>query len=441
MPVSEQQYQQTIQFMYQQLPMFTRVGAAAYKPDLQNTILLAERLGNPHLKLKCVHIAGTNGKGSCSSLLAAALQKAGYKTALYTSPHIVDFRERIRINGEQIPKEYVVQFIANHKDLISDINPSFFELTVVMAFTFFAGQQVDIAVIEVGLGGLLDSTNIIIPEVAVITNISNDHGYLLGHSLQEIATQKAGIIKPQIPVVIGETQPETEIIFTTRAFVLNSPIFFAAKTYHAVSTEVRNLKQYFKIIDQGSMKILTVCTDLMGSYQSKNIITVLNTLEILKSRGWDLQTIHYENVFENTKQLTGIRGRFDIVHQQPDLIFDVSHNEAGIQELFSQLNKKDYAHLHIICGFVKDKELDHILQFFPPHGSYYFVEASIPRALPRDELQSMAAEKGLHGNVYPTVAAALKAAMAVAQSDDGVIVTGSFFIMEEAYRYAETNLH
>jgi dihydrofolate synthase/folylpolyglutamate synthase len=437
----EEQYQQTIQFMYEQLPMFTRVGAAAYKPDLQNTLLLAEKLGNPHLKLKCVHIAGTNGKGSCSSLLATALQKAGYKTGLYTSPHIVDFRERIRINGQEIPKEYVVKFIKNHRELVSEIHPSFFELTVVMAFSYFAEQEVDIAVIEVGLGGLLDSTNIIIPELSVITNISNDHGYLLGNTLQEIAQQKAGIIKPEVPVVIGETQAETERIFSSRAMQLNSPIFFAGVKYHSVAAEIKDQLQYFKIIDKSSMKILTVSTDLMGTYQSKNMITVLNTLEVLKSRGWDLHTINYENVFENTRQVSGLRGRFDIVHQQPDLILDVSHNEAGIQELFSQLQQRNYQRLHVICGFVKDKELAHILQYFPAEATYYFVEAPIPRALPRAELQLMAAERGLTGAVFASMKDALQASMAAALSADGIVVTGSFFILDEAYRYVETNLH
>ncbi len=436
----ETEYQDTLKFLYGQLPMFTRIGAAAYKPDLANTILLCERLGNPHLKFKSIHIAGTNGKGSCSNLLAVALQKSGYKTALYTSPHIFDFRERIRINGEDITKEYVVNFVEKHRRLIDDIKPSFFELTVAMAFCYFAEQGIDIAVIEVGLGGLLDSTNIITPEVSVITNISNDHAYLLGNTLQEIATQKAGIIKKNIPVVIGETQPESEKVFITKSVMLNSPVFFADNKYSAVNTATRDGRQYIKIIDKANMRIMEVCTDLMGSYQSKNIITVMNTIDVMKSLGWAFPAMNFETVFSDTRKVIGFRGRFDIVKQEPKIIFDVSHNEAGIRELFVQIDSLNANHLHIITGFVKDKELNTILRLFPTHASYYFVQADMPRALPKEELYTMAVENGLHGNCYDSISLALKSALQNVKQEDIILVTGSFFIMEEAYHFIEKNL-
>lgn len=436
----ETAYQDTLKFLYGQLPMFTRIGAAAYKPDLANTVLLCERLGNPHLKFKSIHIAGTNGKGSCSNMLAVALQKSGYKTALYTSPHIFDFRERIRINGHDIPKEYVVNFVEKNKVLIDEIQPSFFELTVAMAFCYFAEQEVDIAVIEVGLGGLLDSTNIITPEVSVITNISHDHGYLLGNTLQEIAVQKAGIIKKNIPVVIGETQPGSEKIFVTKSVMLNSPVFFADNKYSAVNTDIRDGKQYIKIIDKANMRIMEVCTDLMGSYQSKNVITVMNTIDVMKSLGWAFPIINIENVFSDTQKVIGFKGRFDIVKQDPKVILDVSHNEAGIRELFTQINRLNAKQLHIITGFVKDKELNTILKLFPSQATYYFVQADMPRALPKEELSLMAAENSLHGNCYDSISLALKSAMENAKQEDIILVTGSFFILEEAYHFIEKNL-
>lgn len=437
----EQTYQQTVKWMYEQLPMFTRIGAAAYKPDLANTLMLAEKLGNPQQQFKSIHIAGTNGKGSCSSLLAAALQKAGYKTALYTSPHLFDFRERIKIGGEVVSKQFVVDFVARHKTIIDDIKPSFFELTVAMAFTYFAEQKVDIAVIEVGLGGLLDSTNIITPELSVITNISNDHAYLLGNTITDIAAQKAGIIKQHVPVVIGETQSEIEKIFITKSVMLNSPLFFADNKYNAVNTEIRDNRQYIKIIDKVNMRIMEVCTDLMGKYQSKNIITVMNVLDVMKSLGWKLSVIEYETVFADTKKMTGLKGRFDLVSHSPDIILDASHNEAGIRELFEQLNKGTYQRLHIITGFVKDKELADILDLFPPGAEYYFVEADIPRALPKEELKQMASSKGLSGNTYQAISDALGTAISKAQKEDIILVTGSFFILDEAYHFIENNLH
>jgi len=436
-----QTYQATLQQLYKKLPMFTRIGAAAYKPNLDNTLLLCEKLKNPQSKFKSIHIAGTNGKGSCSALLAAAFQQSGYKTALYTSPHIVDFRERIKINGIDISKQYVVDFVKNHEKLIEDIQPSFFELTVAMAFTYFAEQSVDIAIIETGLGGLLDSTNIITPEVSVITNISNDHAYLLGETLQEIALQKAGIIKNKVPVVIGETQEALQKIFITTAIMHDSTLFFADNTYSAVYSEMKAGKQWLKIIDKSTMQLMNICTDLMGNYQSKNIITVLKTLDVMKNKGWDLSGWSIENVFANTKTLIGFKGRFDIVHQQPTIIFDVSHNEAGISALFEQIATLTYQTLYIITGFVKDKEIQEILQRFPKQANYYFVEAAIPRALPKEILYEMATAIGLKGEQAPTIQAGLQSAMSRASANDVILVTGSFFILEEAYHFIENNIH
>ncbi len=430
-------YQQTLDYLYDMLPMFTRVGAAAYKANLDNTILLCKELGNPHLSFKTVHIAGTNGKGSCSSLLAIAFQNAGYKTGLYTSPHIFDFRERIKIDGIDVSQQYIVEFVHTHQALIESIKPSFFEMTVAMAFSYFAEQKVDIAIIEVGLGGLLDSTNIILPELSVITNISNDHAYLLGNTLQEIATQKAGIIKKNIPVVIGETQADIQNIFVTTAIMQQSPIFFADNAYTDVHVEVRDGIQFVKIIDKARMQVLEVGTDLMGRYQSKNIITVLKAIDVLISLGWNLVTVDLSTVFQQCLKTLKFRGRFDIIQQQPLIILDVSHNEAGIAALLQQISNLNIKRKHIVIGFVKDKSLEQILQQFPKEANYYFVQANIPRALPRQELQQMASNYQLKGDAYDTITDGMEAALKHSDMNDLVLVTGSFFILEEAYRYFE----
>ncbi len=433
-------YQQTLDYLYEKLPMFTRVGAAAYKANLDNTILLCKELGNPQLCFKTVHIAGTNGKGSCSNLLAIAFQKAGYKTGLYTSPHIFDFRERIKIDGIDVSQEYVVAFVQAHQELIESVKPSFFEITVAMAFHFFAEQKVDIAIVEVGLGGLLDSTNIIMPELSIITNISNDHAYLLGNSLQEIATQKAGIIKKNVPVIIGETQTEIQNIFITSAIMHESPIFFADNSYSDVHVEMREGIQFVKIIDKARMQVLEIGTDLMGRYQSKNIITVLKAMDVLSSLGWNLGRIDLSTVFQHCMKTLKFKGRFDIIQQKPLIILDVSHNEAGIAALLQQVSKLEVKRKHIVMGFVKDKTLEHILQLFPENASYYFLQASIPRALPRQDLQQMASNYLLQGDAYNSITAGIEAALKHAGPDDLILVTGSFFILEEAYHFFEKNL-
>ncbi len=436
-----QSYASTLDFLFSQLPMYTRVGAAAYKPNLDNTLLLAAKNGDPQHKFKSIHIAGTNGKGSCSSLLATALRKSGYRTALYTSPHIVDFRERIRIDGEMISQQFVIDFVAKNRKHIDDIKPSFFELTVVMAFCYFAEQSIDIAVIEVGLGGLLDSTNIILPEVSVITNISNDHAYLLGNTLEEIATQKAGIIKKGIPVVIGETQVETEKIFFTKSLFCQAPIFYADQRYQAVQVKDVGRKQMVKIIDKSALQSLHIYTDLMGHYQAKNIITVMMTLEVMKNLGWKFERLHYENVFSDVAGQSGLRGRFELIQLKPRVIFDVSHNEAGISALFAQINKRQSGRLYIVTGFVKDKEIREILKLFPRDAQYYFVQADMPRALSANELAELATKAGLEGSVFPSIEIAIQSAMDQLQQDDTLLVTGSFFILADAYRYFENKRH
>ena len=433
----DEKYQNTLAYMYAQLPMFTRIGSAAYKPNLNNTILLCEKLGNPHLQFKSVHIAGTNGKGSTSNLMAVALQKAGYKTALYTSPHIFDFRERIKINGQDISKEFVIEFIEKNQHIINEVLPSFFELTVAMAFSYFAQEKIDIAVIEVGLGGLLDSTNIIIPEISIITNISYDHANLLGNSLQEIATQKAGIIKENIPVVIGETQEEIDKIFLTKAIQNHSPIFFADNRYECVNKEIIQNIQHLTIVDKAQMNILKIKTDLLGEYQSKNVITVLQSINVMKSLGWQMNHIDIENIFTETKLLLGFRGRFDVIEKKRKIILDASHNEAGIEALFLQIGKIKKEKLHIIIGFVKDKEVEKVLQLFPTDARYYFVEANIPRALAKDELKKMAETFSLHGNVFENISDAISEAISNSDAEDIILITGSFYILEEAYQFVE----
>ncbi|MCC6448284.1 MAG: bifunctional folylpolyglutamate synthase/dihydrofolate synthase [Chitinophagaceae bacterium] len=433
-------YQEVLEWMYQQLPIYTRIGTLAYKTDLENIRILCEQLDNPHQKFKSVHIAGTNGKGSCSNMLANAFQKAGYKTGLYTSPHLFDFRERIQINADKISKDHVIDFIENHNQLIEYVKPSFFEMTVAMAFDYFAKQNIDIAIVEVGLGGLLDSTNLITPEISIITNISKDHTNLLGNSIEEIATQKAGIIKQNTPVLIGETDSQTEKIFITKAIQHNSPLFFADQRYELAFQSFNYPTQTFKIVDKSEMEIINVHTDLLGEYQWKNCITVLNAIEILKTRQWDLSNIDYETVFQDAKKNLTFKGRFDIMSSNPTIILDVSHNEAGVKELISQVLKQLKGKLHIVMGFVEDKDIESILKIFPKQAQYYFVNAEIPRAKKAKDLMSEAQEQQLVGDAYPLIKEGIKQAISQAENDDTILITGSFFIMEAAYQYLEQNL-
>lgn len=424
-------YQETVDYLYQQLPMFTRVGASAFKKDLHNTIELCKQLGDPQHKFKSIHVAGTNGKGSTSHMLAAVFQQAGYKTGLYTSPHLLDFRERIRINGEMISKEFVVEFVEQMQPAIESLEPSFFEMTVAMAFQYFALEQVDIAIIEVGLGGRLDSTNIIIPELSVITNISYDHMHILGNTLPEIASEKAGIIKENVPVVIAQTQSEIASVFIDKAAFLGAPIHFADQEWLIQETEFAQgqLKLGIQHTHSGDMK--SIRTDLTGQYQMKNIMGVLSAWKILQKAGWELPEQTLLTALAHVKKLTGLRGRWETVAHDPLTIFDVGHNEAGITEIMQQLQHMVYRHLHIVTGFVKDKEVNKVLPLFPAAATYYFCKAQLPRAMDQQELAELGHTHGLRGHAYESVQQAFQAAKQQAHKDDLVLVCGSFFIVAE----------
>jgi dihydrofolate synthase / folylpolyglutamate synthase len=425
-------YQQTIDYLYAQLPMFSRIGSAAYKEDLHNTIALCDSIDNPQRSFKTIHIAGTNGKGSTSHMLAAILQSAGYKTGLYTSPHIKDFRERIRVNGEMIKEEAVVEFVARTKVASDEINPSFFELTVAMAFDYFAAEQCDIAVIETGLGGLLDSTNIITPILSIITNIGYDHQHILGNTLQEIAAQKAGIIKENVPVVIGETLPETRQIFIDTANKKNAELFFAEEMY---VTESLNFEESILVC---TVNEIMTCKNrlfrlgLTGLYQAKNICTVLESVEQLKNIGLNISEIALHNGLLHVKEMTGLRGRWDVLQQNPAIITDVAHNKDGIGQVLQQLQfSYRNSNVHFVLGFVKDKDVAEVLTLFPKNAFYYFTNAHIPRALPVVELSEKAVLVGLVGKNFDNVNDAIADAKANANATDVIIICGSFFVIAE----------
>ncbi len=425
-------YQQTIDYLYAQLPMFSRIGSAAYKEDLHNTITLCNSIGNPQNAFKTIHIAGTNGKGSTSHMLAAILQSAGYKTGLYTSPHIKDFRERIRVNGEMIKEKAVVEFVARTKVISDEISPSFFELTVAMAFDYFAVEQCDIAVIETGLGGLLDSTNVITPILSIITNIGYDHQHILGNTLQEIAIQKAGIIKENVPVVIGETLFETKQIFIDTANKKNAEIFFASEMFYTINTTFENNKLICEVNNIMTCKTITYQLGLTGLYQAKNICTVLESVEQLKNIGIEISEVSLKNGLLNVKEMTGLRGRWDVLQQNPTIITDVAHNKDGIEQVLFQL-KTTYrnANIHFVLGFVKDKDVEQVLSLFPKNARYYFTNAHIPRALPVVELSEKAAMVGLAGENFDNINDAIAIAKANATANDVIMICGSFFVIAE----------
>ncbi len=428
-------YEQTIKYLYAQLPMYSRIGAAAYKEDLINTIALCNALDNPQTKFKTIHIAGTNGKGSTSHMLAAVLQQAGYKTGLYTSPHIKDFRERIKINGEMISESFVVDFLARIKTVSEQITPSFFELTVAMAFDYFKTQQVDIAIIETGLGGRLDSTNIITPILSIITNIGYDHMDILGNTLELIATEKAGIIKPNVPVIIGEYLPQTKEIFLNRAKQINATIYFSQDKY-----AVANIKYTIKSLHLNITDIVNHNTDkfeldLNGFYQTKNIGSVLYAIEILKQLGFNINNTAKIKALKQVKKISGFFGRWDVISDNPSIILDVAHNEDGIKQLLQQASvlRCNRSTIHIILGMVKDKDVSKILSILPTEAIYYFSNAHIERAMPHNILKEMADNYGLQGNAYDDVNAALYAAKGNATVEDIIIVCGSVFLIAEVH--------
>ena len=424
-------YSQTIDFLFNQLPMFSRIGVKAYKSDLTNILAISQLLQNPEKKFRSVHIAGTNGKGSTSHMLAAILQRAGYKTGLYTSPHLYDFRERIRVNGQMIPESFVTAFTGKLMPSIQSIQPSFFEITVAMAFDWFVEQEVDVAVIEVGLGGRLDSTNIILPELSVITNISYDHMDLLGNTLQKIAYEKAGIIKPGIPVVIGEEQAEVKEVFIRTAELNQSPISFASKKRFVEDWKFNKHLLEVELTDKHSNEKRNYSLDLPGIYQTKNLVTVAEAVSILNQRGFHIPESAMHAGLQNVKKTTGLHGRWDILHDEPLLVLDVGHNEEGMKEIARQIELTSHENLHLVVGMVRDKAIENILRHLPTQASYYFTRAQIPRALPESELAAKAEIIGLKGKTFPDVRQALQAAVDHARPKDLILVCGSVFLAGE----------
>lgn len=424
-------YKETLDFLYGVLPAFSRIGTAALKKDLTNTYLLCDQLGNPQNKFKSIHVAGTNGKGSVSHMLAAVLQTSGYKTGLYTSPHLRDFRERFRVDGILIEEDFVVSFTKKIIPLIDIIRPSFFEITVAMAFEYFSERQVDVAVIETGLGGRLDSTNIITPVLSVITNIGRDHMNVLGNTLEEIAYEKAGIIKPGVPAVIGESVPGTEKVFEAAAQERNSPLTWADRERHAESHRHINHNLSVEIGYTSDKTTHSYLLDLPGIYQVKNLITSLAAIDQLKEGGWNIPDEAVREGLQHVQSLTGLHGRWEIIHRQPMVVLDVGHNEDGIRQIVEHLKGMSYHALHIVMGMVKDKDITKVIQLLPKEAAYYFTKAPIPRALPEEELAAMAAANGLRGSHFPSVNIALQHALDGAGKDDLVLVCGSVFVVGE----------
>lgn len=420
-------YEETLHYLYTSTPLFQNVGKDAYKEGLENTYELDKHFGHPHKQFKTIHIAGTNGKGSCSHTLAAILQSAGYKTGLYTSPHLVDFRERIRVNGTPIPKDYVTLFVEENRSFFEPLHPSFFELTTAMAFKYFAEQHVDVAIIEVGLGGRLDCTNIITPDMCIITNISFDHTQFLGNTLEKIAKEKAGIIKSGIPVVIGETSTETRTVFQNKATETHAPITFAEDESLVEDWKTgTNGYRIYQTKDYADLK-----GELGGLYQIKNTNTILTAVRQLKQIGYTITEQDIRNGFANVCKLTGLMGRWQTIETSPKVICDTGHNVGGISYIVKQLKHETYKHLHIVIGMVNDKDISGVLSLLPKDAYYYFTQASVKRALPAEEMAQKAYAANLQGGYYDNVQTALEAAKAKADKDDLIFVGGSSFIVAD----------
>ncbi|SEK67768.1 bifunctional folylpolyglutamate synthase/dihydrofolate synthase [Parapedobacter koreensis] len=428
------QYNEAVEYLYARLPMFTRDGASAIKKDLTNTYRLCEALGNPHERFKSVHIAGTNGKGSTSHMLAAILQAAGYKTGLYTSPHLLDFRERIRVNGTMVAKEAVAGFVRDHQALMAAVEPSFFEVTVAMAFKCFADEQVDIAIVETGLGGRLDSTNIITPLLSIITNIGYDHTQLLGNTLQEIASEKAGIMKPGIPVVIGEWQAEVSGVFERFAAERGSRLAYASQLWQVTGMSKDSGLLYVDATHRSSTTGSIYALDLTGSYQVKNVATVLCAVDELRRAGFSITDAHIRHALARVQELTGLMGRWQTLSTNPLVICDTGHNLDGWREVLANIMATPHRDLHIVIGVMRDKDLDKMLPLLPKDARYYFSEVAMPRALPASELRATAMRYGLHGEAYGKVAEAVHAAREHAHPADLIFIGGSTFIVADALR-------
>ncbi|MCK9154947.1 MAG: bifunctional folylpolyglutamate synthase/dihydrofolate synthase [Paludibacteraceae bacterium] len=422
-------YSETLEFIYNRLPLFQMVGSAAYKEGIDGMIEFDNHIGNPHKAFKCIHVGGTNGKGSVSHTIASVLQASGYKVGLFTSPHLKDFRERIRVNGEPVPEQFVIDFVEKHKDYFDVIYPSFFEVNVAMAFDYFKKQKVDVAVVEVGLGGRLDSTNIITPVLSVITNISIDHINILGNTLQAIAQEKAGIIKKGIPAIVGEFLPETKDVFINKAVEVGTDLEFVEDKTECQFIGTNNTdgtpRQIFEINGD------RISTPLLGSYQKKNMPTAWFAVKRLQKLGFKITDESLHEGFANTIKLTGLQGRWQRLQENPTVICDTGHNIAGISYISKQLQETPHKTLRIIYGMVNDKDIDHILPILPKNAVYYFTKASIKRALPETELREKARKCGLDGKCFATVKEALETAKKEADKDDLLFVGGSTFVVAE----------
>lgn len=424
-------YSETLDYLYSHLPMFTRIGAAALKPNLDNTIALCRSLGNPERTFKSIHIAGTNGKGSTSHMLASVLQESGLKVGLYTSPHLVDFRERIRVNGQMVPRQSVIDFVEKHIPVFEAVKPSFFEWTVALCFDHFAREQVDIAVIETGLGGRLDSTNVIMPQLSVITNIGWDHMDILGDSLQKIAVEKAGIIKSRTPAILGEHSPATKAVFEAKASAEHAPISFTQehfelRSFHSFNTGVRG-----DVYKNGTLLYEKLEAGLGGNYQQKNILTALDVIMHLQSLGYTITEKHIRAGLAQVKENTGLTGRWQVIRQAPLTVCDTGHNVDGLRYVIGQIAQNKFKKLHMVIGMVKDKDIGKVLALLPEKAVYYFCNANLPRALPAKELQERAATAGLKGEAYESVQAAAIAAQNNAAADDFIFIGGSTFVVAD----------
>ncbi|MCG8410702.1 MAG: bifunctional folylpolyglutamate synthase/dihydrofolate synthase [Bacteroidales bacterium] len=426
-------YKETLNWLFNQLPMYQRQGKAAYKANLENTLELDQYFNHPHKNFKTIHVAGTNGKGSVSHMLASVLQTAGYKVGLYTSPHLRDFRERIKVNGKMVSEEFVTEFVSKHKAKFAEISPSFFEMTVAMAFDYFREQSIEIAIVEVGMGGRLDSTNIVSPDLSIITNIGLDHTAFLGNIISEIAIEKAGIIKHKTPIVIGQTQKESKPVFKDFANKLQAPIYFADEIYsinHSVlstdNKQIFNIKGTDNKIIYPDLKL-----ELLGNYQKKNILTVIQAINILNKIDYNLTTQSIYEGLSNVVKNTGLLGRWQILNNKPLTICDTGHNQDGISDIIAQIQQTAYEKLHMVFGVVDDKNIDTILSMLPKNAKYYFTKAQIPRALNEKILQEKAKQYNLNGDCFDNVEKAVKNAKKFSNDNDLIFIGGSTFIVAE----------
>jgi dihydrofolate synthase / folylpolyglutamate synthase len=428
-------YNEVLEFMFNSLPMYQRIGQAAYKADLENTIALDNHFLSPHKSYKTIHVAGTNGKGSVSHSIASVLQEAGYKTGLYTSPHLTDYRERIRVNGEKISKEFVTDFINKNHNLLQDIKPSFFEMSVALALEYFKDCKVDIAVIEVGMGGRLDSTNIINPILSIITNIGLDHTQFLGDSIEKIATEKAGIIKQNTAVIIGQTQEETKACFIAKAKSTSSMIYFADENFNAEIIQKSFSTARYKILSSSAEYIIDF--ELLGDYQKKNLPTIFQVYEFLNNNDVKISKQALIKGLSNIKEKTGLRGRWDILQFKPLIICDTGHNVDGIKEIVAQLKTFSKNKLHMIIGFVNDKNINDVLILLPKDAEYYFTQSSVPRAMPVNQIAMLATQYNLSGTSFNNVKDAYLSAIKKANIDDVIFVGGSNFVVGDLFEYLD----